>query len=153
MFIPDGSDLDYNNKESLKGRYSWGWLGDTVPTKGWTDLELKDKVISRLKTLDRKFHIMHHMGHHDCEICMKEQGGKDQVRRAARTYREWLDRQEGPEPPTFEVFSFNGSYVIDFQGKKLRCPAGVEHYIEVHDYNPGSFVTQAILEGKFQTER
>ena len=145
MFIPDGSDIDYHSEKSLKGRYSWGWLGDFVPQSGWNDLQQKRAVISRLRSFKA---TMHHMGVHDCKICVEEQGGEPQVRYAARTYREWLKRQEDPKPPKVEIFTFNGSYLIDFEGKRLRCPAGVEHYIEEHDYNPGSFVIDAILHGK-----
>lgn len=144
MFIPDGSDIDYDSEKSLKGRYSWGWLGDSVANTGWTDVEQKQAVISRLKSLQAS---KHHMGHHDCEVCLRNQG-IDNPRRAARNYEEWLKRQDGPKPPKPEIVSFNGSYLIQYEGMELRCPAGVEHYIEKHDYNPGHFVVDAILNGK-----
>ena len=30
MFIEDGSNTDYDKKDPMENRYSWGWLGDIV---------------------------------------------------------------------------------------------------------------------------
>jgi len=146
MFIEDGSNIDYDTKESLHKRYSWGWLEGEVSKCGWKDLDLKRKVVDRLKTLKT---CMYHMGHHTCQICLNKQKGENLFKtvRAAKSYQEWLERLNTPHSPGPDTKTFNGSYLIGYQGLELRCPVGVEHYIEKHDYNPGSFVIDAVLSG------
>lgn len=145
MYIPDGTEYDYGNRseeglERIKdgwirdaneylymrqvpGRYSWGWLGDTVPQnhQGWTDLSLKQKVLDHLKSMTYKDCVMHHCGTHSCEICP---GGSEA--------------------------GFNGSLIIDYQGKQYRAPdpQAVAHYIEVHNYNPGEEVIEMLFAGR-----
>ena len=133
MYIPDWSTEDYDKQDS-PNRYSWGWLGDKVPRekRGWNDPQLKKKVIRHLKDLSSQDFtggviVLHHMGHHNCEIC-----------EAAKTKRE-------------RGSSFNGSLVITYKDREFRCPAGVEHYIEKHDYNPGEEVIEALFNGTYLT--
>lgn len=150
MYIPDGSELDYDTRRNLTpeelkdplkipddftscdkiaGRYSFGWLGDNVPdsNKGWEDKKLKQKVLDLLNSDLDKFVIMQHCGWHDCEICQKE--GKDNNE---------------------DNCKWNGSYVINYNEKEYRCPESVKHYIEEHDYNPGEEVIEALFNGKWE---
>lgn len=126
MFIEDGSKYDYDGI-IMHNRYSWGWLGEDVPTehKGWYDINLKQKVINRLK--DIKDCVMLHRGHHNCEICQKE--GKELL------------------------YGFNGSLLVDYNGKQYRSPEpnAIVHYIEEHDYNPGKEVIEMLFNGRIKT--
>lgn len=146
MFIPDGSNVDYDGKATLN-RYSWGWLGDTVPSTGWKSQKLKNEVLSRLKSFTPQ---IYHRGFHECEICLCHQEAGKQ--KAARNYEEWLERSKTAKHQV-DIATFNGSYLIRYGKFTLRSPAGVEHYIEEHDYNPGPFVIEAILNGKEEHEK
>ncbi len=144
MKIEDGSDVDYDSKESKKNRYSWGWLGSEVSKDklGWRDFDLKSKVIIYLRKIcfemyDRtystgetyqhfKYRVISHMGHHNCEICPKDSK---------------LDSDLG----------WNGSILIQHKDKEYRAPWSVVHYIERHDYNPGSEIIDALFNGKLLT--
>ncbi len=126
MYIPDGSTQDYD-KGGPANRYSWGWLGDKVPIEktGWKDSGLKSRVVSLLHAKKNDYIVMHHMGSHDCEVCGKSKPKKQ--------------------------YQGNGSFLITHAGLEFRCPAGVIHYIEEHDYNPGYQVIEALFEGRWKT--
>lgn len=163
MYIEDGSNTDYDTKEPMKKRYSWGWIGDHIPPDkvGWADATLKKRIIQQLKEWDEAFEwftfdgekykkpiyrVKEHCGWHDCEICLRDISEKDEKRKAAKNYEEWLKRKiKDNEYP--QVRTFNGSFLIQHNGLEFRCPAGVHHYVEDHDYNPGDIVIEAILNG------
>jgi hypothetical protein len=168
MYIKDGSNIDYGSKEPMKNRYSWGWLGSKISweSRGWKDIELKNKVINRLKEIDDAFEwetssfdgkqyrkptyqVMHHMGSHECEICGART--RKEKTKAAKNYREWMSIQSQQENKPETIKNFNGSHIIYYNGLEFRCPAGVYHYIEEHDYNPGPKVIDAIFNGRVAT--
>lgn len=147
MYIKDGSSFDYDARKSIPNRYSWGWLGDSVPTRhaGWSTQQEKQRVLARLKEItqakerveqihevyDKPFHdiekyaVMHHCGWHVCEIC-------------AKTI---------PITEIDSTLGWNGSIIIKHNSMEFRCPWAVEHYVEMHDYNPGPIVIDALFNG------
>ena len=147
MFIEDGSDIDYNSKERKPGRYSWGWLGDTVLEGkcGWQDRALKKRVIKRLRQIvstmedkissdgesyqQLKYCVHQHKGHHVCEVCSKDVNPKK------RDYK----------------LGWNGSILINYKSKEYRAPWAVVHYVNRHDYNPGAEVIDVLFNGTLVT--
>ena len=153
MYIPDGSEVDYDspsnpggpnpcnvdqradfhsyhdnwrNRQTVPGRYSFGWLGNFVPEGklGWPDARLKELFLERLDELTRDCVVKAHRGFHDCEIC-----GRDKSDR----------------------WRWNGSFLIRYEGLEFRCPAAVGHYVEVHDYYPGKSAVFAVFKGTPKT--
>ena len=147
MFIEDGSDIDYSGNKRKPGRYSWGWLGDTVPENkcGWQDRALKKRVIKRLRQItsamedkvssdgesyqQHKYRVHEHMGHHNCEVCSKTINPKK------RDYK----------------LGWNGSILINYKSKEYRAPWAVVHYIDRHNYNPGAEVIDVLFNGTLVT--
>lgn len=148
MFIPDGSGFDYDthvppppwmkgaeqsewlNEHSHErrwviGRYSWGWLGDSVPPgfRGGWNPEEKDRVLELLRERTKDSVILLHCGSHECAICEKDGHREDMAWR------------------------WNGSFIVTHGEISFRAPAAVGHYIEKHDYNPGGFVINALMNG------
>lgn len=70
MHIPDGSNIDYKSKEPVDGLFSWGWLGNNIPTtfdeNDVDDMVTKQLLIKELNTLER---VNLCRGFHRCEIC------------------------------------------------------------------------------------
>lgn len=140
MYIPDGTSWEYGHefpgRKAIQGepysclvwdvgRYNFGWLGDYVPegSVGWSDSSEKQRVLDRLASLKP---ILMHRGFHVCEICQN----------TIKTNHGW-----------------NGSFVFEKEHIHYRCPASVGHYIEAHNYNPGSEVVDAILNGRVVGEK
>jgi len=142
VFIEDGLQYDY--RLGAKFQYAWGWLGDEVPIdkQGWDDANLKQTVIARLleimntteefkedgKIYHRDKYRVHKLkGWHDCEIC----------ERLSEVYDDNI--------------YWNGCICIKHQGREFRAPWAAVHYINRHDYNPGSEVIDALFHGKLVT--
>jgi hypothetical protein len=109
-----------------KNLYMWGWLGDKVPNV-WEDETKKQQFLESLEKHDEADD--YHCGFHCCEVCAKES----------------LDRSSGG--------MFNGSVFVSHKDKVYRCPKGVEHYVEAHNYKPPKEVIDAIINGKNVTSK
>lgn len=134
MFIRDGSSEDYTGDMRQYGfplfrnLYSWGWIGSSIPSKGWKSEQLKSQVVQKLKSQSDAHAVDHYCGDHSCEVCIAQ--GKD-----------WK-----------ESHMFEASIKIAHNNKVYCCPRGVEHYIEAHDYKPSDEVIDAVLNGHWYTE-
>lgn len=131
MFIPDGSNTDYAGDYRRFGYplfnniFAWGWLGATVPHNDnpITDEKIKTicDALRNICAKNKKVDLF--CGFHLCEICLKN----------------------GQELKNCGCFS--GSIKIDYNKKVYCCPAGVEHYIEDHEYIPPHEAIDAVLHG------
>jgi len=77
MYIKDGSDISYGSGRSEPYTYSWGWLGNKVESSGWSSQSLKDKIISKLSSLDEEYICNRTRGFHVCEICKEPLGNAE----------------------------------------------------------------------------
>jgi len=140
MYIEDGSSYGYFERKKKRGLYSWGWLGDTVPEDklGWTDAELKQKVIERLNSFsgntadENCCRVDLYCGFDTCALCSKQ--GYSILE------GNWPDRA-----------CFCGSLRLEHNSKVYVSPWNVQHYIEAHDYKPSDEVIDAIFNGRPQT--
>jgi hypothetical protein len=67
--IPDGSNIDYDTRPKgleSPSHFSWGWLGDSVPTAGWDDPVIKDLFLKKVASLEV---TNRYRGSHTCEVC------------------------------------------------------------------------------------
>jgi len=122
MEIQDGSTIDYSDEDYKRPCiYSWGWIGDTISSSENTlNDEDRAELVKTLKAISKDYDNVtdHCMGHHTCEICEKDD------------------------------YDFNGTVRIVYEDKVYCSPAGVHHYIEMHDYIPPQEVLNVIKEGQ-----
>lgn len=131
MFILDGSSKDYADiTKRRKNVFAWGWLvcgwedSDRIETVATAlcDSDTISKIIDKIKNIEEQFIVDLYCGQHTCDMC----GESDS--------------------------SFNGSIKILYNGKVYICPAGVYHYIALHNYIPPKEVIDAIFHGTYLTE-
>ncbi|TRZ81776.1 hypothetical protein D4R86_02235 [bacterium] len=127
MEIKDGTHIDYTDRNYPRTCiYSWGWIGNSISkSQNTLDSEERTKLIEKLKNVNKDYNQVtdHCMGHHTCEICGTSE------------------------------HNFNGTVRILHENKLYCSPAGVHHYIEMHDYHPPQEALIALEKGHILSQK
>ena len=122
--------IDYVQTCIVNKRFTWGWLGKSIP-KGlfykseWKENEsdLKERVTKALTDINDKYLAeSHYFGCHQCEICSENQT------------------------------EMSGALYIAYKDLTFYSPFEVVHYIKDHNYKPPKKAIEAILHGKRLTD-